>query len=73
VAATAAPTSEGRSLGSIYAAVDHLRENAEALFKSYEDDASVVELAQRALEIRIEASRLENTLDAIVGALDSLG
>ncbi len=66
-------TASGRSLGSIYAAVDQLKYSAEALFKAYESDDPATTLSHLAMSIRIDASRLESTLDAVVAALDNLG
>lgn len=65
--------SGGPSLGSVYSAIDQLKDSANTLLTAYENDEPVAALAEQAMAIRIDVSRLENTLDAISAALDSLG
>jgi hypothetical protein len=69
----AAEVNAHRGLGAIYEAAESLSKAADELFAGVENDIPAVTLSQQAMEIRLSASRLESTLDAVVNALDNLG
>ena len=72
MAASASPASEGHSLGSLRSAIVALNEEAGLFVDLLNDDRAVSDLAAQAMRLRIEAQRLENTLDSVAASLESL-
>ena len=68
----ATDTTAGLSLGSLYGAIDRLKDDANALFAMHENDVAVADLARAAMDLRVAAGRLESTLDQVTAALESL-
>lgn len=61
------------SLGSLYEAIGGLKDQAVSLQSAYEAGDAVYDLADRAMNLRLVAQRIEGVLDAVASALSGLG